>query len=91
MKEKLPLFLGAISLALIACRRYSPSISVSSRSCFQLGEVRSVQIEQPGLHFKMADGAERARVRPRILTLDSTDPERFITSEKKNVLVDLPT
>jgi membrane protease subunit HflC len=25
----------------------------------------------------------------RILTLDSTDPERFITSEKKNVLVDL--
>lgn len=54
---------------------------------FQLGEVRDV-IAQPGLHFKWPMIQNVRYFDKRILTLDSTEPERFITSEKKNVLVD---
>ncbi|HCZ15497.1 MAG TPA: protease modulator HflC [Accumulibacter sp.] len=54
---------------------------------FQLGEVRSV-IEEPGLYFKWPMIQNVRYFDKRILTLDSTEPERFITSEKKNVLVD---
>ncbi|MBE2259223.1 MAG: protease modulator HflC [Candidatus Accumulibacter sp.] len=54
---------------------------------FQLGEVRSV-IEEPGLYFKWPMIQNVRYFDKRILTLDSADPERFITSEKTNVLVD---
>ena len=54
---------------------------------FQLGEVRNV-IEEPGLYFKWPLIQNVRFFDKRILTLDSTEPERFITSEKKNVLVD---
>jgi modulator of FtsH protease HflC len=54
---------------------------------FQLGEVRQV-IAAPGLHFKWPMIQNVRYFDKRILTLDSVDPERFITSEKKNVLVD---
>jgi membrane protease subunit HflC len=89
MREKLPLFLGAISLVLIILS--STLFTVDQRQyaiVFQLGEVRTV-IEQPGLHFKWPLVQNVRVFDRRILTLDSTDPERFITSEKKNVLVDL--
>lgn len=54
---------------------------------FQLGEVRDV-IAQPGLYFKWPMIQNVRYFDKRILTLDSAEPERFITSEKKNVLVD---
>ena len=54
---------------------------------FQLGEVRDVIIE-PGLYFKWPLIQNVRYFDKRILTLDSNEPERFITSEKKNVLVD---
>ncbi len=54
---------------------------------FQLGEVREV-IDEPGLYFKWPLIQNVRYFDKRILTLDSPDPERFITSEKKNVLVD---
>jgi membrane protease subunit HflC len=54
---------------------------------FQLGEVRTV-IEEPGLYFKWPMIQNVRYFDKRILTLDSAEPERFITSEKKNVLVD---
>ena len=54
---------------------------------FQLGEVREV-IEEPGLYFKWPLIQNVRYFDKRILTLDSAEPERFITSEKKNVLVD---
>lgn len=54
---------------------------------FQLGEVTRV-IEQPGLNFKLPMVQNVRYFDRRILTLDNADPERFITSEKKNVLVD---
>jgi membrane protease subunit HflC len=54
---------------------------------FQLGEVRDV-ISEPGLYFKWPMIQNVRYFDKRILTLDSAEPERFITSEKKNVLVD---
>ncbi len=54
---------------------------------FQLGEVVSVKTK-PGLYFKLPVIQNVRKFDTRIQTLDSIDPERFITSEKKNVLVD---
>ena len=54
---------------------------------FQLGEVREV-LSEPGLYFKWPFIQNVRYFDKRILTLDSAEPERFITSEKKNVLVD---
>ncbi|OZA29495.1 MAG: protease modulator HflC, partial [Hydrogenophilales bacterium 17-61-9] len=54
---------------------------------FQLGEVVSVK-KTPGLYFKLPMVQNVRYFDTRILTLDAGDPERFITSEKKNVLVD---
>jgi membrane protease subunit HflC len=54
---------------------------------FQLGEV--VRLETtPGLKFKVPLVQNVRFFDSRILTFDSQDPERFITAEKKNVLVD---
>jgi modulator of FtsH protease HflC len=54
---------------------------------FQLGEVVAVN-KQPGLYFKLPLIQNIRYFDTRILTLDPADPDRFITSEKKNVLVD---
>ena len=54
---------------------------------FQLGEVVSVK-KTPGLYFKIPLVQNVRFFDTRILTLDAADPERFITSEKKIVLVD---
>jgi membrane protease subunit HflC len=53
----------------------------------QLGEVRQV-ITEPGLYFKVPLIQNVRFFEKRIITLDNVEPERFITSEKKNVLVD---
>lgn len=55
---------------------------------FRLGEVVRV-IREPGLHLKVPLLDNVRYFDTRILTIDSSEPERFITSEKKNVLVDL--
>jgi membrane protease subunit HflC len=54
---------------------------------FQLGEVKRV-ITEPGLNFKIPMVQNVRYFEKRIITLDNAEPERFITSEKKNVLVD---
>ncbi|MCP5277344.1 MAG: protease modulator HflC [Thiobacillus sp.] len=54
---------------------------------FQLGEVVQVH-KSPGLYFKLPFVQNVRYFDTRILTLDAAEPERFITSEKKNVLVD---
>lgn len=55
---------------------------------FQLGEVVDVKTS-PGLYFKIPIAQNVRYFESRILTMDTEEPERFITSEKKNVLVDL--
>lgn len=54
---------------------------------FQLGEVKEV-ITKPGLNFKWPFIQNVRFFDARILTLDTPDAERYITSEKKNLLVD---
>lgn len=53
---------------------------------FSLGEIRDADLK-PGLHFKVPFIQNVRRFDARILTLD-VPPDRFLTSEKKNVIVD---
>jgi membrane protease subunit HflC len=54
----------------------------------RFGEIVKI-IKEPGLAFKLPllDNVRYFDVR--VLTIDTPEPERFLTSEKKNVLVDL--
>jgi modulator of FtsH protease HflC len=54
---------------------------------FRLGEIVAVK-KSPGLYFKMPMVENIRYYDKRILTLNWEEPDRFITSEKKNVLVD---
>ncbi len=53
---------------------------------FSLGEIKRDDLK-PGLHFKFPLVNNVIKFDGRILTLDA-QPERFLTSEKKNVIVD---
>ncbi|MBN9425219.1 MAG: protease modulator HflC [Burkholderiales bacterium] len=55
---------------------------------FALGEIRQV-IDKPGLHFKLPPPFQNVEYfDKRILTIDTADSDRFITSEKLNVMID---
>lgn len=55
---------------------------------FALGEVKKV-ISEPGLQFKLPPPFQNVLfLEKRILTLDTPEADRFITAEKKNILVD---
>jgi membrane protease subunit HflC len=55
---------------------------------FAFGEVKEV-ISTPGLHFKLPPPFQNVLVLDkRILTIESPEADRFITAEKKNILVD---
>ncbi|MCL1860919.1 MAG: protease modulator HflC [Proteobacteria bacterium] len=54
---------------------------------FQLGEVKDI-IKEPGLKFKLPLIQNVRYFDRRILTMDMSDSERFLTSEKQNVIVD---
>lgn len=82
-------FVAAIVVALLVVLG-SSIFTVDQRQyaiVFQLGEVREV-ISNPGLYFKWPMIQNVRYFDKRILTLDTSEPERYITSEKKNVLVD---
>ena len=82
-------FVAAIVVALLVVLG-SSIFTVDQRQyaiVFQLGEVREV-ISNQGLYFKWPMIQNVRYFDKRILTLDTSEPERYITSEKKNVLVD---
>jgi len=55
---------------------------------FALGQVEEVR-QEPGLYFKLPAPFQNVIVLDkRIQTIDTPEPERFITSEKKNLLID---
>ncbi len=55
---------------------------------YSLGEIKQV-ISKPGLHFKLPPPLQNVvYFDNRILTIDSPDVDRFITSEKLNVQID---
>lgn len=89
MRDRAPFFIGVL-LFVVALMSMS-LFSVDQRQyalVFQLGEVKG-QLTEPGLHVKIPLIQNVRYFDRRILTMDSNEPERFITSEKKNVLVDL--
>lgn len=55
---------------------------------FALGEIKEV-VAKPGLHFKLPPPFQNVQYFDnRILTIDTADVDRFITSEKLNVQID---
>lgn len=82
------LVVGAVVVLIIASMSIFVVDQRQNAIVFRLGEVISVKTE-PGLYFKvpLLDNVRTFDVR--ILTIDTPEPERFLTSEKKNVLVDL--
>lgn len=88
MKNALGFILGGLLVVIILLS--STLFTVDEREkaiVLQLGEIRDV-VEEPGLGFKLPLVQNVRYFDDRILTLDTPDAERFITSEKKNVLVD---
>lgn len=82
-----PVLIGLIVLLAVLSGSMFTVDQRQNAMVFQLGEVVSVK-KTPGLYFKLPLVQNVRYFDTRILTLDATDPERFITSEKKNVLVD---
>lgn len=81
---------GAVLVALLAVLASMSLFVLDERRyaiVMQFGEVRKV-IDQPGLYAKLPLIQNVRYFDKRLLTIDTPDPERFITSEKKNVLVD---
>jgi membrane protease subunit HflC len=76
-----------IGLAMLASASLYTVDQRENALVFQLGEVRDV-VTTPGLHMKWPLIQNIRYFDTRILTLDDPEPLRFITSEKKPVLVD---
>jgi len=88
MNNRIQVLVGA--LVLIGVLMSMTLFTVDQRQTavvFQLGEVKEV-IEEPGLHVKLPLIQNVRFFDRRILTIDTPEPERFITAEKQNVLVD---
>ena len=88
MIRNLP-FIGSLLLGILVVMAMS-LFTVDQRQyaiVFQLGEIKEV-IREPGLNLKWPLIQNVRFFDRRILTLDSVEPERFLTAEKKPVLVD---
>lgn len=83
-----PILIGLAALLLILSMSMFVVDQRQNSIVFRLGEVVAIQ-KKPGLYFKvpLLDNVRFFDVR--ILTIETAEPERFLTSEKKNVLVDL--
>ena len=87
--NKIILALAALVVAILVL---SSSLFVVDQrqfaAVFGLGQIKRV-ISEPGLYFKIPAPFENVVfLDKRILTLQSPDTDRFITAEKKNVVVD---
>jgi membrane protease subunit HflC len=88
MNSKLNVILTVVGAVLLLTKLSLFTVAQrESAAIFQFGEIREV-ITEPGLHFKLPFIQDVRYFDNRILTLDTPDTERFITSEKKNLLVD---
>ena len=89
MKQNIGIVLAAAVVVLIVL---SLSLFVvdqrQNAMVFRFGEIVSIK-KEPGLFLKLPVIDNVRLYDVRILTVDTGEPERFLTSEKKNVLVDL--
>ncbi len=88
MSSRINLFGAVVATALVGLAMSMFTVDQRQYAVvFQLGEVKRA-IAEPGLYFKVPMVQNVRYFEKRIITLDNAEPERFITSEKKNVLVD---
>ena len=88
MNNRLGVVLAVVLAAVVLASMTLFTVDQRERAIvFQLGEVKDV-ITTPGLKFKWPFIQNVRYFDARILTLDTADAERYITSEKKNLLVD---
>jgi modulator of FtsH protease HflC len=88
MNNRIGLLLAGVLAGIVLASMALFTVDQRERAIvFQLGEVKEV-ITTPGLHFKWPLIQNVRYFDARILTLDTPDTERYITSEKKNLLVD---
>jgi membrane protease subunit HflC len=87
MKNPASIVVGVVAVLFILSLSLFSVDQRQAALVFQLGEVVSIK-KDPGLYFKLPLIQNIRYFETRILTMDPADPERFITSEKKNVLVD---
>ena len=88
MSNRLGAILVAVAAILLLAGASLFTVDQRERAIvFQLGEIREI-ITEPGLNFKWPLIQNVRFLDNRILTLDTPETERFITSEKKNLLVD---
>ncbi len=82
-----PILVGVAIVLILAALCFYSVDQREKAVVFQLGEIKEV-VAEPGLHLKWPLIQNVRYFDNRILTLDTPDTERYITSEKKNVLVD---
>jgi membrane protease subunit HflC len=88
MKGSLGAILGVLIVAAVVASLALFTVDQrESAIVFQLGEIKHI-VSEPGLKVKIPLIQNVRYFDSRILTLDTPDAERFITSEKKNMLVD---
>ena len=87
IQAKLVTLLAVVALLLIGVSSITFTVAQWEKAIVvRLGEVKRENVE-PGLKFKMPFIEDVRKFDVRILTLDA-EPQRFLTQEKKNVLVD---
>jgi modulator of FtsH protease HflC len=88
MPRLLPILVGFLVLLGVASTTVFVVDQRQYAVVFALGEIRQV-ITQPGLHFKLPPPFQNVQYFDnRILTIDTPDSDRFITSEKLNIQID---
>jgi modulator of FtsH protease HflC len=88
MQRLLPVLLAAIGALVLASMCIFVVDQRQYAVVFALGEIKEV-IDKPGLHFKLPPPLQNVQTFDRrILTIDSPDVDRFITSEKLNIQID---
>ena len=86
-QTKLVTLLAVFALLLIGISSITFTVAQWEKAIVvRFGEVTRFD-EKPGLHFKMPFIEDVRKFDARILTLDA-EPQRFLTQEKKNVIVD---
>ncbi len=88
----MPRIFAVLAAALIGLIIFSSCVFVVDQRqyavVYALGEIKRV-IEEPGLYFKAPAPLQNVvYMERRILTIDTPEAESFITSEKKNLLID---
>jgi membrane protease subunit HflC len=87
MKIVGPVLAGLLVLLVLSTATLFTVDQRQNAMVFQFGELKDV-VTKPGLYFKLPLLQNVRYIDTRILTLDDPDPQSFITSENKPVLVD---